>query len=202
MFTKDAVRAIYEASRGIPRTSGSICENALLAGFAAQKKPVDRSIVADVCQDLDSAIDGRPLPEEDVEAEPEAARVEQEPAAMVRGIGAPEGGVPAAEPKNAVPLQKAVAPIQSAPLPEAATPGPAGLPVPPSEGLPNRIAAPPRGAATSPFETWISTCPAWTLPSRIPQASLPKLHPAEDARPDGVAPPVKPPSRSEEPSPP
>lgn len=60
VFTKDAVGAIYEASRGIPRTIGVICENALLAGFAAQQKPVDKSIVADVCRDLDLGTNGRP----------------------------------------------------------------------------------------------------------------------------------------------
>jgi general secretion pathway protein A len=62
VFTKDAVVAIYEASRGIPRTIGVICENALLAGFAAQKKPVDRSVVVDVCRDLDVPVNGgRPV---------------------------------------------------------------------------------------------------------------------------------------------
>ena len=58
VFTKDAVIAIYEASRGIPRTIGVICENALLVGFAAQSKPVGRSIVAEVCRDLDLRVDG------------------------------------------------------------------------------------------------------------------------------------------------
>ena len=53
VFTKDAIVAIFEASRGIPRTIGVICENALLAGFAAQKKPIDAPIVRDVCRDLD-----------------------------------------------------------------------------------------------------------------------------------------------------
>ena len=60
VFTKDAIVAIFEASRGIPRTIGVICENALLAGFAAQKKPVDGAIVAEVCKDLDLAGNGRP----------------------------------------------------------------------------------------------------------------------------------------------
>jgi general secretion pathway protein A len=53
VFTKEAVRAIFDYSHGIPRTIGVICENALLAGFAAQKKPVDRAMVLDVCRDLD-----------------------------------------------------------------------------------------------------------------------------------------------------
>ncbi len=60
VFTKDAIVAIFEASRGIPRTIGVICENALLAGFAAQKKPVDGAMVAEVCKDLDLPGNGRP----------------------------------------------------------------------------------------------------------------------------------------------
>jgi general secretion pathway protein A len=59
VFTQDAVSTIYEASRGIPRTIGVVCENALLAGYAAQKKPVDGSIVADVCRDFDLPVNGR-----------------------------------------------------------------------------------------------------------------------------------------------
>jgi type II secretory pathway predicted ATPase ExeA len=59
VFTKDAVIAVYEASRGIPRTIGVICENALLAGFAAQQKPVDRSLVDEVCRDLDLSPESR-----------------------------------------------------------------------------------------------------------------------------------------------
>jgi general secretion pathway protein A len=53
VFTKEAVQAIYEASRGIPRIISVICENAFIAAYALQKKPIDRAIIADVCQDLD-----------------------------------------------------------------------------------------------------------------------------------------------------
>jgi general secretion pathway protein A len=60
VFTKDAVRTIYEAARGIPRTIGVVCENALLAGYAAQRKPVDQSMVVDVCRDLDLPLNGQP----------------------------------------------------------------------------------------------------------------------------------------------
>ena len=60
VFTRDGVAAIYEASRGIPRIIGVVCENALLAGYAAQRKPIDRSMVADVCRDLDLPLDGQP----------------------------------------------------------------------------------------------------------------------------------------------
>ena len=62
IFTKDAVLAVYEASRGIPRTIGVICENALLGGFAAERKPVDRTIIVDVCRDLDLPVSNAPAP--------------------------------------------------------------------------------------------------------------------------------------------
>ncbi len=58
VFTKEAVHAIYQASHGIPRVIGVICENVLIAGFAAQKKPIDRALVTDVCKDLDLPFDG------------------------------------------------------------------------------------------------------------------------------------------------
>jgi len=61
VFTMEAVRTIYQASRGIPRTIGVVCENALVAGYAAQRKPVDRSIVAEVCRDLDLPVSSRPF---------------------------------------------------------------------------------------------------------------------------------------------
>lgn len=73
VFTKEAVRAIYEASRGIPRAIGVVGENALLAGYAAQRKPVDRSIVANVCRDLDIPLSGRTASEFAVEEPPAGA---------------------------------------------------------------------------------------------------------------------------------
>lgn len=63
VFTADAVRAIYEASRGIPRTIGVICENSLLAGYAAQKKPVNRALVIEVSRDLDLLARNPPIGE-------------------------------------------------------------------------------------------------------------------------------------------
>ncbi|MGE3844179.1 MAG: ExeA family protein [Vicinamibacterales bacterium] len=58
IFTKDAVLAVFEASHGIPRTIGVICDNALLGGFAAQIKPIDRPIVVDVCRDFAFPLNG------------------------------------------------------------------------------------------------------------------------------------------------
>jgi general secretion pathway protein A len=53
MFTRDAVIAIYERSRGIPRTISVICDNTLVNGFAANVRPVGRDFVLEVCRDFD-----------------------------------------------------------------------------------------------------------------------------------------------------
>jgi len=53
LFTREAVMAIHEYSRGIPRTINVICDNALLSGFALGRQPVDRHIVMDVIGDFD-----------------------------------------------------------------------------------------------------------------------------------------------------
>jgi len=55
VFTRQAVELIYAHSGGIPRLVSVICDNALISGFAADRRPVDREIVADVCRDFDLA---------------------------------------------------------------------------------------------------------------------------------------------------
>jgi type II secretory pathway predicted ATPase ExeA len=53
LFTPEAVDAIYQHSRGVPRTISVICDNALVSGFALQQKPVGVAIVQEVCKDFD-----------------------------------------------------------------------------------------------------------------------------------------------------
>src|SRR5207244_2991379 len=55
IFTREAVAEIHARSRGIPRTISVICDNALIAGFAADRRPIDRAIVSEICRDLDFA---------------------------------------------------------------------------------------------------------------------------------------------------
>lgn len=52
LFTRDAVIAIHEHSRGIPRVTSVICDNALVSGFAADQKPVGRDLVLEVCRNF------------------------------------------------------------------------------------------------------------------------------------------------------
>jgi len=53
IFSREAVLAIHDSARGIPRTINVICDNALIGGFAAQTKPVLRAMVEEVCRDFD-----------------------------------------------------------------------------------------------------------------------------------------------------
>jgi len=53
IFTRETVMAIFEASRGVPRSINVLCDNALIGGFAAQAKPISINVVADVCRDFD-----------------------------------------------------------------------------------------------------------------------------------------------------
>lgn len=59
VFTRQAVEAIYEHSQGIPRLISVICDNALISGFAADRRPVSRDLVEDVCRDFDLTSNGK-----------------------------------------------------------------------------------------------------------------------------------------------
>ena len=109
VFTREAVMAVHEHSSGIPRVISVICDNTLLAGFAAGRRPVTRDIVEEVCRDF--AIE-RALIEAPVEAArpappatPVASRIREtpaRPAAVAPRVGAlatvaASGGAAAAE---------------------------------------------------------------------------------------------------------
>jgi general secretion pathway protein A len=53
VFTREAVEAIYGGSHGIARTISVICDNALISGFALQRRPVDADVITEVCRDFD-----------------------------------------------------------------------------------------------------------------------------------------------------
>jgi general secretion pathway protein A len=52
-FTREAVILMHERAHGIPRTLSVIADNALLAGFAMERRPVSTQLVLEVCGDLD-----------------------------------------------------------------------------------------------------------------------------------------------------
>jgi general secretion pathway protein A len=52
MFTPGAMRALYRASRGIPRLINAIADRALLAGFSGDKRRVDAGMVRRAAREL------------------------------------------------------------------------------------------------------------------------------------------------------
>ena len=53
VFSREAVIAVHERARGIPRTINVICENALLTAFAMEQSMVRSELVAQVSRDFD-----------------------------------------------------------------------------------------------------------------------------------------------------
>jgi len=52
LFSEDAFAAIAHYSTGIPRLINTICENALITGFARQQKLISREIIEQVAEDF------------------------------------------------------------------------------------------------------------------------------------------------------
>jgi general secretion pathway protein A len=86
IFTREAVSVIYERSGGIPRTISVICDNALVAGVALDRRPVGRDIILEVCADFD-------LHAAAATVHPEAARARNEPIASSLEGGGEEGAM-------------------------------------------------------------------------------------------------------------
>src|SRR5215203_4420113 len=53
VFSRESVVSIYERSRGIPRSINVICDNALLTGFALERRPIESDVIAEVGDDFD-----------------------------------------------------------------------------------------------------------------------------------------------------
>lgn len=53
IFTPQAVELIYRYSGGVARTINVICDNALLAGFAGDLRPITPRVIEDVTRDFD-----------------------------------------------------------------------------------------------------------------------------------------------------
>ena len=53
IFSPDAVEYVFRCSNGIPRLVNNLCDNALLAGFAAGAETIDRSVIEEVAETFD-----------------------------------------------------------------------------------------------------------------------------------------------------
>lgn len=53
IFSREAIDYIYRCTEGIPRNINNLCDNALLAGYAAGELTIGRSIVEEVAESFD-----------------------------------------------------------------------------------------------------------------------------------------------------
>ncbi len=51
-FSEAAIKAVYRHSKGIPRLINTLCENALISGYARQMKVIDAATVDEVARDF------------------------------------------------------------------------------------------------------------------------------------------------------
>ena len=82
IFSREAILAIHQCSRGVPRTINVICDNALIGAYASQVRPIVRSIVDDVCHDFDFRPSAAQV------AAPQSPAAAPEPAAAAGAAGA------------------------------------------------------------------------------------------------------------------
>ncbi|MEW8028008.1 MAG: AAA family ATPase [Candidatus Thiodiazotropha sp.] len=66
LFTRNAINLIYQASDGIPRVINTLCDTALVYGFADQKSLLDSALVAKVLKDKHAAVEYRSDTPEDM----------------------------------------------------------------------------------------------------------------------------------------
>jgi hypothetical protein len=89
LFTRDAVIAIHEHSRGIPRVTSVLCDNALVSGFAADQKPVGRELVLEVCRDFHLQRAQAPAVPRKAANMPSPASVADDPRPAAAGVNRP-----------------------------------------------------------------------------------------------------------------
>lgn len=70
VFTPEAVDFIFRCSDGIPRNINNLCDNALLAGYAAGDVTIGRSIIEDVADTFDMLPRAQRMPSGEERAEP------------------------------------------------------------------------------------------------------------------------------------
>jgi general secretion pathway protein A len=70
IFTPEAVDYIFRCSDGIPRNINNLCDNALLAGYAAGDVTIGRTIIEDVADTFDMLPRAQRMPAGEERAEP------------------------------------------------------------------------------------------------------------------------------------
>lgn len=53
IFLPEAIDFVYQCSEGIPRLINNLCDNAMIAAFAAEVRTIDRDVIEEVADNLD-----------------------------------------------------------------------------------------------------------------------------------------------------
>ena len=53
VFSREAVIAVHARSGGIPRSINVVCDNALLTGYALERRPIESEVIDEVADDFD-----------------------------------------------------------------------------------------------------------------------------------------------------
>ncbi len=61
LFTPQAIKRIFDITQGIPRLINIVCNNALILGYALEKKKIDKSIIEQSAKDL-KLLDSKKFP--------------------------------------------------------------------------------------------------------------------------------------------
>jgi hypothetical protein len=75
IFSTDAIDFIFQCSEGIPRQINNLCDNAMIAAFAADEHSISRDLVGEVAENLDMLPDRESLSSTDYAPPVEPARV-------------------------------------------------------------------------------------------------------------------------------
>lgn len=75
IFTQGAVDLIFQCSDGIPRNINNLCDNAMLAAYAAGERSIGRQIIEEVAENLDLLPTHVSVPESEVQVDPGVSRV-------------------------------------------------------------------------------------------------------------------------------
>jgi general secretion pathway protein A len=111
IFTPQAVELIYRYSGGVARTINVICDNALLAGFATDAKPIGAGVIDEVAREFDLS-DAESEGTLELSDEPPSRPIRREtpPAASSKAEPAatpPSGGAPDPDPSQLEPAATA-----------------------------------------------------------------------------------------------
>lgn len=75
IFTQGAVDLIYQCSDGIPRNINNLCDNAMLAAYAAGERSIGRQIIEEVAENLDLLPAHVSVPAAETHLDPGVSRV-------------------------------------------------------------------------------------------------------------------------------